>query len=386
MNYQDNYSLLAAEQASKIGNILEAMKSYDLAIQESEQNGDIYGQALAAELAGLFYLSLQIPRIAQIYLTESHSCYQHFGAQDQAAILEAKYPNLINNLGYLNKNLNINNGLDPHQNLEQLVQERTSELSQTLEYLKATQNQLVESEKMAALGGLVAGIAHEINTPIGIGIAAASLLAEKVTKFCDIYSNGQIKRSELEKFLDTALQSSNMILTNLTRAADLIHSFKEVAVDQSSELKRTFPVKKYLEEILTSLTPKLRTTKHKVKINCPDNILLDSYPGVFCQIVTNLIMNSLLHAYDPNDQGAIAFDLQLKGNLLIFEYTDDGKGISPHNLSKIFQPFFTTKRGQGGTGLGLHIIYNLVHQKLQGTIQCQSQLGCGTKFLIKIPT
>lgn len=384
MNYQDNYSLSAAEQASKIGNILEAMKSYDLAIQEAEQNGDIHGQALAAELAGMFYISLGIPKIAQMYLTESHSCYQQYGAQDQAAILESKYPKLINNFGYLNKN--INNGLDTHQNLEQLVQQRTSELSQTLEYLRATQNQLVESEKMAALGGLVAGISHEINTPIGIGIAAASLLSEKVTKFCDIYSNGQIKRSELENFLDTALQSSNMILTNLTRAAELIHSFKEVAVDRSSELKRIFPLKTYLEEILTSLTPKLRTTKHKIEINCPDNILLDSYPGVLCQIVTNLIMNSLLHAYDPNDAGAIAFNLQLDGELLVFEYTDNGKGISPENLSKIFQPFFTTKRGQGGTGLGLHIIYNLVHQKLKGTIKCQSQLGYGTKFLIKIPT
>ncbi len=386
MNYQQNFRLSAAEKASKIGNTLEAMKCYDLAIQEAEENGNIHGQALAAELAGVFYLSLQMPKIAKLYLTESHSCYQHCGAKSQAETLESKYPNLIKKFVFLNNNIYINNDLHYHQNLEHLVQERTSELSQALEYLKSTQNQLVESEKMAALGGLVAGIAHEINTPIGIGIAAASLLAEKVTKFCDIYSNGQIKRSELEKFLDTALQSSNMILTNLTRAADLIHSFKEVAVDQSSELKRTFPVKKYLEEILTSLTPKLRTTKHKIEIHCPDNILLDSYPGVLCQIVTNLIMNSLIHAYDPNDEGVIAFDLQLDGDLLVFEYTDDGKGISPDNLSKIFQPFFTTKRGQGGTGLGLHIIYNLVHQKLQGTIQCQSQLGCGTKFLIKIPT
>ncbi len=136
-------------------------------------------------------------------------------------------------------------------------------------------------------------------TPIGIGIAAASLLAEKVTQFCEIYSNGQIKRSQLENFLDITLQSSNMILANLTRAADLIHSFKEVA--------------------------------------------------------------------------------------LVFEYADNGKGITPENLSKIFEPFFTTKRGQGGTGLGLHIIYNLVNQKLQGTIKCQSQLGNGTNFLIEFP-
>lgn len=385
MNYQDNDDLVAAEKARVTGNIVEAMEYYDRAIQGAEDNGHIHEQALAAELAGAFYLSLGREKIAKIYLTESHSCYQRCDAKAQAAHLESKYQQWLTSVS-IPTNIEIHNNLQQfNQNLEQLVQQRTSELSQTLADLKSTQNQLVESEKMAALGGLVAGVAHEINTPIGIGIAAASLLAEKVTKFCEIYSNGQIKRSELEKFLDITMQSSNMILANLTRAADLIHSFKEVAVDQSSELKRTFKVKKYLEEILTSLTAKLRTTKHKVEVNCDENIVLDSYPGVFYQIVTNLVINSLIHAYEPDDEGVLTFYFQLDGDLLVFEYADNGKGITPENISKIFEPFFTTKRGQGGTGLGLHIIYNLVNQKLQGTIKCQSQLGQGTKFLIKFP-
>ncbi|MFB8797300.1 MAG: HAMP domain-containing sensor histidine kinase [Microcoleus sp.] len=385
MNYQDNDDLVAAEKARVTGNIVEAMEYYDRAIQGAEDNGHIHEQALAAELAGAFYLSLGRAKIAKIYLTESHSCYQRCDAKAQAAHLESKYQQWLTSVS-IPTNIEMHNNLQQfNQNLEQLVQQRTSELSQTLADLKSTQNQLVESEKMAALGGLVAGVAHEINTPIGIGIAAASLLAEKVTKFCEIYSNGQIKRSELEKFLDITMQSSNMILANLTRAADLIHSFKEVAVDQSSELKRTFQVKKYLEEILTSLTAKLRTTKHKVEVNCDENIVLDSYPGVFYQIVTNLVINSLIHAYEPDDEGVLTFYFQLDGELLVFEYADNGKGITPENISKIFEPFFTTKRGQGGTGLGLHIIYNLVNQKLQGTIKCQSQLGQGTKFLIKFP-
>ena len=385
MNSQQKDDLVAAEKARVTGNIIEAMEYYDRAIQGAEDNGDIDEQGLAAELAGAFYLSIGRAKIAKIYLTESHSCYQRCDAKAQAAHLESKYQQWLTSVS-IPTNIEIHNNLQQfNQNLEQLVQQRTSELSQTLADLKSTQNQLVESEKMAALGGLVAGVAHEINTPIGIGIAAASLLAEKVTKFCEIYSNGQIKRSELEKFLDITMQSSNMILANLTRAADLIHSFKEVAVDQSSELKRTFPVKKYLEEILTSLTAKLRTTKHKVEVNCDENIVLDSYPGVFYQIVTNLVLNSLIHAYEPKDEGVLTFDFQLDGELLVFEYADNGKGITPENLSKIFEPFFTTKRGQGGTGLGLHIIYNLVNQKLQGTIKCQSQLGQGTKFLIKFP-
>jgi predicted ATPase/signal transduction histidine kinase len=573
MNFQHKYDLVTAEKARVLGNIVEAMEYYDRAIQGAQDSGYIQEQALAAELAGVFYLSLGREKIAKTYLTEARYCYQRWGAKAKIAHLESKYPQLltastagndrveihrtssastssgnagvldlktvvkasqtlageivldkllaklmkivIENAGaergflilkkegqwaieasgsiagdplgamksipldfveearevtllsvaivnyvartqqnvvlndasregqftrapyiiatqpksilctplihqgklsgilYLENNLTTNaftpdrlevlqllssqiaisienaqlyaNLQQFNQNLEQLVQQRTCELSETLSDLKSAQNKLVESEKMAALGGLVAGVAHEINTPIGIGITAASLLAEKVEKFFDSYTTGKIKRSELEKFLDTAMQSSNMILANLTRAANLIHSFKEVAVDQSSELKRTFKVKEYLEEILTSLTVKLKKTKHQVEIDGEENIVLDSYPGVFSQIVTNLVMNSLLHAYDGDDAGIISFGFKLEGDRLIFEYADNGKGIPQENLNKIFEPFFTTKRAQGGTGLGLHIIYNLVTQKLKGTITCQSQVGSGTKFIIQFP-
>ncbi|MEG3908235.1 ATP-binding sensor histidine kinase [Microcoleus sp. w2-18bC1] len=573
MNLQPKCDLLTAEKARVLGNVERAMEYYDRAIDGAEENGYIQVQALAAELAGAFYLSIGREKNAKTYLTEARYCYQRWGATAKAAHLESKYSHLLTsgsistniethqstsststtndsagvldlttavkasqtlageivldkllakmmkivienaggqrgflilekegqwvieasrsvdvdrvavmqsipidfvaddqqvtllavavvnyvartqesivlndatregqftrtpyiravqpksilctpliNQGQLTGILYLENNLTTgaftqdrleilkllssqisisienaqlyanlHQfnlNLENLVQQRTSELSQTLEDLKSAQNKLVESEKMAALGGLVAGVAHEINTPIGIGITAASLLAEKATKFFEVYSNGQIKRSELEKFLDTAVQSSNMILSNLTRAADLIHSFKEVAVDQSSELKRTFNVKNYLEEILTSLSAKLKRTKHKIEIKCDENIVVDSYPGVVCQIVTNLVLNSLIHAYDVEDEGVLAFDFKLEGDRLIFEYADNGKGIDPENLSKIFEPFFTTKRGQGGTGLGLHIIYNLVTQKLKGTISCTSQVNKGTRFMIEFP-
>ncbi|MBW4493241.1 MAG: AAA family ATPase [Oscillatoria princeps RMCB-10] len=272
-----------------------------------------------------------------------------------------------------------------NQNLEQLVEDRTQELSQTLDNLKATQKKLVDAEKMASLGGLVAGVAHEINTPIGIGVTAASLLAEKARAFFETYKAGQMKRSDLEKFLDTAMQSSSMVLANLNRAAELIQSFKQVAVDQSSESKRTFNVRDYLEEILLSLRARLKATKHRVEIHGARTLTLDSYPGAFSQIVTNLAINSLIHAYEPEDSGLIRFDFKQDGEQVIFEYTDDGKGIPPEHLSQIFDPFFTTKRGQGGTGLGLHILYNLVTQKLNGTIECESQVGAGTKFIIKLP-
>ncbi len=272
-----------------------------------------------------------------------------------------------------------------NENLEQLVQQRTAELSQALDDLKATQKKLVESEKMASLGGLVAGVAHEINTPVGIGITAASLLAEKTTEFFETYKGGQMKRSQLEKFLDTAMQSSSMVLSNLNRAADLIQSFKQVAVDQSTEEQRIFNPKQYLSEVLISLKPILRTTKHQVEIRGDEAIALNSYPGTLSQIITNLVMNSLSHAYSPEDAGHLVLDFKQEGEQVIFQYSDDGKGIPKENLSKIFDPFFTTKRGQGGSGLGLHIVYNLVTQKLNGTIECESQVGLGTKFIIKLP-
>jgi len=270
-------------------------------------------------------------------------------------------------------------------NLEQNVKERTQELSGALEDLKTTQDQLVEAEKMAALGGLVAGVAHEINTPVGVGVTAASVLEDKTTAFLDIYNSGQMKRSDLEKYLDMAGQSSSMILRNLSRAAELIQSFKQVAVDQSTEERRKFAVKPYLEEILLSLRPKLKKTQHSIEIKGKDDITLESYPGVFSQIVTNLVMNSLVHAYEADDEGHLTFELKRDDSRLTFEYADDGKGIPEENLSKIFDPFFTTNRGQGGSGLGLHIIYNLVTQRLGGTIHCQSEVGAGTRFVIDLP-
>lgn len=259
------------------------------------------------------------------------------------------------------------------------------ELFEALKNLQATQSQLVEAEKMAALGGLVAGVAHEINTPVGVGVTAASLLEDKTAAFSTLFQTGQMKRSDLEKYLDTASQSSGMILKNLQRAAELIQSFKQVAVDQSSEERRIFAVKPYLEEVLLSLHPKLKRTHLATEIYGDDNLTLDSFPGAFAQIVTNLVMNSLIHAYEPNQPGQLTFNLKQKQGQLVFEYADDGRGIPKEYLGKIFDPFFTTKRGQGGSGLGLHIIYNLVSQKLDGTIRCESEVGRGTRFMIELP-
>ncbi|MEG4454372.1 ATP-binding sensor histidine kinase [Microcoleus sp. N9_A1] len=320
------------------------------------------------KLTGIIYLENNLTEGA--FTTDRLELLQLLSAQIAISIENAQ---LYNNLQEFN------------QNLEQLVSDRTQQLSNTLEALKATQTQLVESEKMASLGGLVAGVAHEINTPIGVGVTVASALAENTTEFASIYKSGKMKRSDLEEFVDIATQSSKALLINLDRAAALIQSFKQVAVDRSSEERRTFQIRPYLDEILLQLKPKLKNSQHSLKIKGDSKIAIDSYPGALSQVVTNLLINSLIHAYEPGISGELIFAWKQEGKWLRFEYADEGKGIPPENLSKIFEPFFTTKRGQGGSGLGLHIVYNLVTQKLKGEIECLSEVGRGTKFIIKLP-
>ncbi len=283
------------------------------------------------------------------------------------------------------QNLQLQQEIRERQQAEAQLQEKAQQLEQTLRNLKQAEAQLIQTEKMAALGGLVAGIAHEINTPIGIGVTATSLLVEKTEDFIELMQTRNLRRSELEKFLDTAAQSSRITLTNLNRATELIQSFKQVAVDQSSEAKREFNLSAYLEKILLQLSPKLKGANHTVSVVGDRDLSLNSYPGVFSQIITNLIMNSLLHAYAPDEHGTLTITFRQVNHELHFEYADNGRGISVAHLSKIFEPFFTTKRGHGGSGLGLHIVYNLVTQKLNGTIRCESQSGQGTRFIITVP-
>ncbi len=279
-----------------------------------------------------------------------------------------------------------------NEELEQRVEARTKELKdanealqKSLETLQRTQAQLVQSEKMAALGDLVAGVSHEINTPIGVGVTAASYLQQKSQEIAQLYQQGTITRSDLESYLKTATESSEMILNNLRRAADHIRSFKQVAVDQTSGDRRTFKLKEYLDEVLLSLHPKLKKTKHTIIVHCPDDLEIDSYPGAFSQIITNFVLNSLKHGFEGKEQGHIVLEVTHQNGQLQLRYNDDGRGMTQEERSRIFEPFYTTKRSQGGSGLGLHIVYNLVTQKLNGCIECESASGVGTTFIIQMP-
>ncbi len=271
------------------------------------------------------------------------------------------------------------------RNNQELIQVN-QELQRTIIMVRKTQEQLVQSEKMAALGGLVAGIAHEINTPLGTGYTATTLLETATRNLLRRFQEQKMTRSDLQNYLETAGESTRLAAANMRRAADLIRSFKRLAVDQASEVRRLFNVKDYLEEIFHSLQPRLKRTPIQVIINCPEELETDSYPGAFAQIFANLIINSLEHGLIDRERGEIRVDVERSGENLLFHYQDDGRGMEPEVVQKIFDPFFTTARGRGGSGLGMHIVYNLVHQTMGGEIRADSEIDVGTRFHLTLPT
>lgn len=269
--------------------------------------------------------------------------------------------------------------------LERTQREINRSLQESLDELHRTQQKLVQSEKMASLGGLVAGVAHEINTPVGLGLTAASFLGRKVHDLRGMLQEEALTRSKLEAFLDNVDEASQSILTNLGRAGELIQGFKKVAVDQTTGEKRAFGVAEYISEVLLSLRHEYRRGGHEVVVDCPDDLTIESYPGAFVQVLTNLVMNSLMHGFENRENGQITIAAREDGDDVVVEYTDDGAGMDAKTLRNMYEPFFTTKRARGGTGLGMQIVFNLVTQKLGGEIRCESSPGEGTRFFITVP-
>jgi len=282
------------------------------------------------------------------------------------------------------KNLNKSLENKIHKRTNQL-QNSNIELTQTISNLKQTQNKLIESEKMASLGGLVAGVAHEINTPVGIGLTGITHLLEITKNIRKEYHNERVTEEDFSNFLKQSEELSTMINTNLCRTAQLVQSFKQVAVDQTSEEKRNFNLYSYLQKIIYSLNSVTKKTNLSIKVNCDKELTINSYPGAYSQIVTNFIINTIWHGYKEKEKGIITIDILKQDTSLIFIYKDNGVGISKKNLPKIFDPFFTTSRENGGTGLGLNVIYNIVTSNLKGTIECKSVYTKGVEFYIVVP-
>ncbi|MFZ6815808.1 PAS domain-containing sensor histidine kinase [Undibacterium sp. Rencai35W] len=265
-----------------------------------------------------------------------------------------------------------------NQVLEHRVLERTEELQQAMEHL-------VQSEKLAALGNLVAGIAHELNTPIGNIVTVASTLKDESTAFLTQLNSGQLRRSEAIHSAELMKQAGTMIEHNAIRSAKLISDFKQVAVDQSSARRRLFDLEATINEVMTTLMPMLKRTSHHVDIQIREKIQLDSYPGPIEQIITNLISNSLLHGFDRTENGKITISAHTFDNEILLDYRDNGQGMGADTLAHLFDPFFTTKLGQGGSGLGLYIVYNLVTGVLGGRITVNSSPDAGAHFAIVLP-
>ncbi|MBF0274164.1 MAG: hybrid sensor histidine kinase/response regulator [Nitrospinae bacterium] len=266
-----------------------------------------------------------------------------------------------------------------------LVEKQTKELKEAYESLKHSQNQLIEAEKFIYLGELVAGVAHELNTPIGIGVTTASHLRDVTNKISDAFSNNTLKKSKFDHYVKSINDSSNLILSSLQRSSELIKSFKLVAADQGLSEKKSFNLNDYLNSILTVLNPEIKKSGHIVNVKCPEQLCITNYPGAFSSIIANFFMNSQKHAYKDRTKGEMNIIVSEEDQDVVLIFKDNGQGITSALEKKIFEPFFTTKRNEGRAGLGLHIVYNTVVNILKGNIRCEGNPGKGAQFIIRFP-
>jgi len=255
-----------------------------------------------------------------------------------------------------------------------------------LSELQEAQQSLIEAEKLAALGGLVAGVAHEVNNPVGISLTVASSFAQRCEQFSVEIREGAVRRSKLDEFIAVSQEAAKQLVANLNRAADLIQSFKQVAVDRSHAERRTFDLRESTEQILVSLRPALKRSTVFLSVDIPPGIQMDSYPGPYGQVLTNLVLNAIAHGFPAKKIGSIRIEATRYGaDQVDVIFADDGAGMSEDIQRRVFEPFFTTRRNQGGTGLGLHIVYNIITRHLGGRVRLESGLGRGTTFRIRLP-
>lgn len=279
--------------------------------------------------------------------------------------------------------------LQLNSQLEERVRQRTIELETTLNNLRLAQDELIRAEKLAGLGSLVAGIAHEINTPLGAGVTVASTLREKLKRFQELVESGALRRSAINEFLTDLTTATTLLNTSLTKAAELVGQFKRVAVDQTGDQRRKFDCRVVTEEVMATLHPMTKRLPLTLEVDIPEGLWADSYPGAYGQIITNLVTNALVHGLEGREHGSIRIIAVKEGIAedpwVKLSFTDDGVGIPADIRARIFDPFFTTKLGDGGSGLGLHIVYTMVTRVLCGRITVDSEPGVGTTFTISFP-
>jgi len=274
------------------------------------------------------------------------------------------------------------------QELNALNQEliaMNEQLQSTVTILNLTQASLVQAEKMAALGNLVTGIAHELNTPVGNCITLSTHLEDSTLLLLQEYEKRSMSRRQLEDYLQDHQDLCRSLVLNLTTTAKLIQSFKKLSIDQMAEVRSSFSVGSYLSASFDAIMPQLRQAGISLLFKPDEDIIVDSYPEAFANVILSLIQNSLLHAFEPGQLGTIYVDVVVSNDTLYVHYRDDGRGVTALQLPHVFEPFFTTKRGRGCIGLGLHMVFNTVTRLLGGSIHCTSQAGQGIAFLLQIP-
>ena len=269
---------------------------------------------------------------------------------------------------------------------EQEMRKARDAAEAALRNLRETQNSLIEAEKLAALGRLVAGVAHEVNNPVGISLTVASALERKTAMFAAEVARGDLRRSRLNEFLETSRDAASQLVANLNRAAELIQSFKQVAADRNYSDQRSFDLGDLTEQVVMSLRPGLRKHHLTLTVDCQPNLTMNSYPGPYGQVLTNLFLNAVAHAFPDGRPGAVDIQVRESGkdNVEII-FSDNGCGMSLDVRRRAFDPFFTTRRDQGGTGLGLHIVYSIVTNRLGGRLDLDSEPGKGTRVQIILP-
>lgn len=280
-----------------------------------------------------------------------------------------------------------NDQLELHkQSLEIIVDKRTSELKESLIKLKHTQEQLIETEKMASLGELVSGVAHEINTPVGIGLTASSYLKDRAEEMLTTMLSESDEKNGMYNVVKKCLESSEVLMSNMQKASEIIKSFKEIAIDNSNEDFRIINIKEYLDNIISKLAIKYEHFDTKITFECIEDIIIKTYPGALYRIISQLLKNTHMHGLKEGEIVTINITIKRKEESAELIYKDNGKGISEEDINKIFTPFYTTGRSKGGKGLGLNVVYNLVVHKLKGGISSESVLGQGLGFKIVIPS
>jgi signal transduction histidine kinase len=272
-----------------------------------------------------------------------------------------------------------------NESLEDRVRERTAAHERTIETLQSAQSQLILSEKMAVLGSLVTGVAHEINTPMSIGVTAASFLNERTRSMLTEWEKQVLTQEDFERFLKDADEASRIIQSNIDQATRIINSLKQVAADQQVDERREFELGSYMDDVLLSLKHQMRSGKHVIEATTDGVIMMDSYPGALTQVLNNLVFNSITHGFADKEGGRVSIRFSETDGEVTMHYHDDGRGLTDEERDRIFDQFYTTRRGRGGTGLGMNIVRDLVVNTLQGSIEIEPPSNGGVGFTVRFP-